>query len=155
MKKQTNSKLLILLEPVGIVFVTIFLMAFACNNTDEPKPGDSGRPTTQSGAPTTAEVKEMIERKMTEKYETFYCCNEKNKVEFDWAAPIQLGGQETRGRIPVSCRAARIDVKITFTKLSTGETRSVRRGINGDPVKEEFCVYKDAYDEWTYLTYAP
>lgn len=109
----------------------------------------------KDGGPSEEDVKEMIERKMTDTYESHFCCNEKNKVEFEWLAPIQIGGQETRGRIPVKCWAVKLDVKITFTKPSSGETSWARRGINGDPVKEGFCVFKDGFGEWDFLTYAP
>jgi hypothetical protein len=112
-------------------------------------------PKRRDGSPSADEVKTMIEKKMTSIYEDHFCCKEKNKVEFEWLAPIQIGGQETRGRIPVQCWAAKIDLKVTFTKQSSGETGRVRRGINGDPVKEGFCIFKDAFDEWDYLTYAP
>lgn len=107
------------------------------------------------GKPAADEIRAMLEEKFTSIYEDHYCCKEKNKVEFEWLAPIQIGGQEMRGRIPVSCWAAKIDVKVTFTKQSSGETGAVRRGINGNPVKEGFCIYRDAYDQWDYLTYAP
>ena len=104
--------------------------------------------------PTESEIKTMLEEKFISIYEDHYF-GEKNKVEFEWLAPIQIGGQRTFGSIPVSCWDTRIDVKVTFTKQSSGETGSVRRGINGKPVKEGFCIYPDAYDKWTYMTYAP
>ena len=107
------------------------------------------------GKPTAHEIKVMLEEKFTSIYEDHYCCKEKNKVEFEWLAPVELGGQQSFGSIPVPCWAARIDVKVTYTKVSSGETGHVRRGINGNPVKEGFCIYKDAYDKWTYMTYAP
>ena len=105
--------------------------------------------------PTAEEIKTMLEAKFTSIYEDHYCCKEKNKVEFEWLAPIQIGGQTTQGRIPVSCWATKIDVKVTFTKRSSGETGSVRRGFNGNPIKEVFCIHRDAFDEWDYLTYEP
>lgn len=107
------------------------------------------------GAPTAEEIKEMIERKMTANYETYFCCNEKNTVEFEWLAPVQIGGQETRGRIPTKCWAVKLDVKVTFTKPSSGEQSWARRGINGNPVKEGFCVFRDGFGDWDFLTYAP
>jgi TonB family protein len=107
-----------------------------------------------NGNPTAAEVKAMLEEKFTSIYEDHYW-GEKNVVEFEWLAPVQMGGQTRFNSIPVACWAATVDVKVTFTKRSSGETGSVRRGINGHPVKEGFCIYRDAYDKWTYMTYAP
>lgn len=108
------------------------------------------------GAPTEDEVKEMIEKKMTSIYEDHFCCKEKNVVEFEWLAPIKVAGsQETRGRIPTPCWAVKLDVKITFTKKSSGETSWARRGVEGNPVKEIFCLFKDGFGDWDYLTYAP
>lgn len=121
----------------------------------------SGKPNQAKGStprkgdkPTVQEIKTMLERKFTSIYEDHFF-GEKNKVEFEWLAPIQIGGQITRGSIPGSCWDTKIDLKVTFTKQSSGETGSVRRGINGKPVKEGFCIWINAYDEWDYLTYAP
>ncbi|HVE56481.1 MAG TPA: hypothetical protein VNB22_06600, partial [Pyrinomonadaceae bacterium] len=114
-------------------------------------------PTTKriGGKPSADEIKAMLEEKFTSIYEDHFGGTEKSTVEFEWLAPIVIGAQEVRGRVPVKCWAVKIDVKATFTKPSSGETSWARRGINGDPVKEGFCVYRDAYDQWTYLTYAP
>ncbi|MEO6656202.1 MAG: energy transducer TonB [Pyrinomonadaceae bacterium] len=120
----------------------------------EPVPGKT-KVRTADGEPTAEEIKEMLEEQFTSIYEDHFCCKEKNKVEFEWLAPVEVGGQRTLGGIPVPCWVANIDVKVTFTKQSSGETKSVRRGINGSPVKQGFCIYKGAYDEWTYTTYAP
>lgn len=136
------------------------------NSTDEPKTKNTPKTITKTNPakvltkrkgdkPTVEEIKTMLEAKFTSIYEDHYCCKEKNKVEFEWLAPIQIGGQITRGSIPGSCWDTKIDVKVTFTKQSSGETGSVRRGINGKPVKEGFCIWINAYDEWDYLTYAP
>jgi hypothetical protein len=131
--------------------------------TEEPAkraPADANRtPKTavqrrRGDKPTEGEIKQMIEQKMTSIYEDHYW-GEKNKVEFEWLAPIKIGGQDTKGNIPVSCWVVNIELKVTFTKQSTGETNWVRRGINGKPVKEGFCIWINAYDEWDYLTYAP
>lgn len=108
----------------------------------------------KDGGPSETDIKQMIEKKMTANYETHFW-GEKNKVEFEWLAPIQIGGQEIKGRIPVKCWVVKLDVKITFTKPSSGETSWARRGINGDPVKEGFCVSKDVFGDWDFLTYAP
>lgn len=114
-------------------------------------------PTTKrtGGAPTADEIKAMLEEKFTSIYEDHFGGTEKSTVEFEWLAPIVFGAQIVKGEVPVKCWAAKIDVKVTFTKPSTGETSWARRGINGNPIKEGFCIYRDAFDEWTYLTYAP
>lgn len=131
------------------------------NNTDKTpikttnKTAPTEKQTRRGGAPTADEIKAMIERKMTTNYEDHFCCNEKNKVEFEWFAPVQIGAQETRGRIPTKCWAVKLDVKVKFTKPSSGEQSWAQRGVNGNPLKEMFCVFKDGFGEWDFLTYQP
>lgn len=171
MRKQTS------IINLALVFAVLFGMAFKCGNdnrkirvypTPHPTVENSRRPELiedrnvdinveeqdDAEKPSSEEIKSMLEQKFTSSYEDYYW-GEKNKVEFEWLAPIQIGGQTTKGSIPGSCWETRIDVKVTFTKQSSGETGSVRRGINGNPVKEGFCIWRNAYDEWDYLTYAP
>jgi hypothetical protein len=134
----------------------------ATDQNDNPEEKPTTKTTTKTAPtkrlgdkPTTDEIKSMLEEKFTSIYEDHFGGTEKSTVEFEWLAPIVIGAQIVKGNVPVNCWAAKIDVKVTFTKPSSGETRWVRRGISGNPVKEGFCIYPDAYDEWTYLTYAP
>jgi hypothetical protein len=125
--------------------------------TAATKTAPNRTPTTRrsGNAPTADEIKAMLEEKFTSIYEDHFGGTEKAAVEFEWLAPVTLGAQIVKGEVPVKCWAAKIDVKVTFTKPSSGETSWARRGVNGDPVKEGFCIYRDAFDQWTYLTYAP
>ena len=159
---------------LSLIFIVLFGMAFKCGSDNQnkitrvyptPRNVENNRDSRSvedrnverqddPEKPSSEEIKTMLEQKFTSIYEDHFF-GEKNKVEFEWLAPIQIGGQITRGSIPGSCWEARIDVKVTFTKQSSGETGSVRRGINGNPVKEGFCIWTNAYDQWDYLTYAP
>jgi hypothetical protein len=123
----------------------------------KPKPTGTKKPAAKNanGKPTADEIKTMLEEKFTSNYEYHFGGTVKSKIEFEWLAPIAIGAQIVKGNVPVKCWAAKIDVKVTFTHPNTGETSWARRGINGDPVKEGFCIYHDAFNEWTYLTYAP
>lgn len=154
MKRETDSKSIILRLTILLVVGAAFPVLTFTQNDAARHSYAAENALRADDKPSADEVKTMLEEKFTSIYEDHFF-GEKNKVEFEWLAPVQLGGQETKGRIPVKCWAAKIDVRVTFTKKSSGETGSVRRGINGNPVKEGFCIYKDAYDDWTYLTYAP
>jgi hypothetical protein len=92
--------------------------------------------TTIKGAPGAAEIKATTE-------------------SFDWVAPIQVIGTDVRGRIPHKCWNVKLDVKITFEKQSSGERSSVRRGIEGTPLKEMFCIWRDDAGQLDFVTYQP
>jgi len=49
MKKLKDFNLPIYLQSLGIVFLMLFAMAFACKNADETSTTDSDRQTTQIG----------------------------------------------------------------------------------------------------------
>jgi hypothetical protein len=111
--------------------------------------------TTIKGAPSAAEIKAMIEQKMTVNYEHHFWGKEANTVSFDWMGPIQVIGTDIRGRIPHKCWNVKLDVNITFEKPSTGERSSARRGIEGNPNREMFCIWREDGGQLDFVTYQP
>jgi Ankyrin repeats (many copies) len=110
---------------------------------------------TPKGAPSAAEIKEMIEEKMTINYEHHFWGTGSNEVSFNWMGPIQVVGTDVRGSASRKCWNTKLDVKITIVKPSTGETSSVRRGIEGTPIREMFCIWRDTAGKLDFVTYQP
>lgn len=110
---------------------------------------------TIKGAPGAAEIKAMVEQKMTVNYEHHFWGTQPNDVSFNWLGPIQVIGTDVRGRIPHKCWNVKLDVKITMVKQSTGETSSVRRGIEGNPIREMWCIWRDDAGHLDFVTYQP
>ena len=120
-----------------------------------PAPLPEPQPVSPRGAPSIAEIKGMIEEKMTINYENHFGGNELNKVTFEWLGPVQVIGTDVRGRIPHKCWNVKLDLKVTFEKPSSGEIGSVTRGIQGRPIREMFCIWRQDGGALDFVTYQP
>jgi TonB family protein len=122
---------------------------------EQTSPAPEPEQTTPYGAPSITEIKTMIEQKMSVNYENHFGGNELNKVTFDWLGPVEVVGTDVRGRIPHKCWNVKLDLKVTFEKPSSGEIGSVTRGIQGRPIREMFCIWREDGGALDFVTYQP
>lgn len=113
-------------------------------------------PTSKSGPPSAAEVKQAIEKSFTDQYQNHFF-GVKNNVTFEWTGAVTVGGIQNVASAPASCYPVKLKLKVTVTDPRDGNTSISDRGqgakIGGYLKNEIFCFYRDGFGEWAYGTY--
>jgi len=113
-------------------------------------------PTSKTGPPSAAEVKQAMEASFTGIYQNHFF-GVQNKVTFEWTGAITVGGKQSVPSAPSACYPVKLKVRVTATDPRDGNTSVSDRGqgakIGGYLKNEIFCFYRDGFGEWAYGTY--
>jgi|GEM_PF-2584640 len=113
-------------------------------------------PTSKTGPPSAAEVKQTIEKSFTGIYQSHFF-GIKNIVTFQWSGGITVGKIQTVNSAPEACYPVKLKVRVTAQDPRDGNTSVSDRGqdakIGGFLKNEIFCFYRDGFGEWTYGIY--